>query len=317
MNYAALFPGQGSQSVGMLAALAASESCVTETFAEASDIMGQDLWALAQTGPEDTLKQTEITQPLMFAAGVSVWRAWRARGGALPVLAAGHSLGEYSALVAAGVFEFRNAMALVVERGRLMASAVPPGEGGMAAIIGLDDDAVTALCESLSGQRVVEAVNFNSPSQVVISGHVDALEQACARAKEQGAKRAMMLPVSVPNHSSLMGDVVAPLAAAIDRASPSEPHFEVLQNNEASAPASLTELVASLKQHVTNPVRWSATLRNVRAQGCDTVIEFGPGKVLAGLAKRTDKSFTILAIDDDASLDSALNTLNTAEDVSL
>ncbi len=316
MTFAAVFPGQGSQAVGMLAELGAAETCVRETFSEASDVMGRDLWALAQSGPEDVIKQTEITQPLMFAAGVAVWRAWSARGGAQPELAAGHSLGEYSALVAAGVFDFASAMALVVERGRLMSTAVAPGEGGMAAILGLDDQAVIDLCLSLTGERVVEAVNFNSPSQVVISGHVDALEKACDAAKAAGAKRAMLLPVSVPNHSSLMQGVVAPLSDAIDRASASQPILPVLQNNEAAEPASLEALVASLKQHVVNPVRWSETLRNIRTRGCDTVIEFGPGKVLAGLAKRTDKQFTIVAVEDCASLDKALEAAEQQEEVS-
>lgn len=313
MTFAAVFPGQGSQSVGMLAELGETESCVRETFAEASDVMGRDLWALAQAGPDEVIKQTDITQPLMFTAGVAVWRAWCARGGAAPDMAAGHSLGEYSALVAAGVFAFRDAMALVVERGRLMSTAVAPGEGGMAAILGLEDHAVIDLCESLSGARVVEAVNFNSPSQVVISGHIDALEKACEHAKAAGAKRALLLPVSVPNHSSLMQGVVAPLSDAIDRVVAATPSVPVLQNNEAAVPASVEDLVRSLKQHVVNPVRWSETLRNMRAKGCDTVIEFGPGKVLAGLAKRTDKQFTIVAIEDSASLDKALDTVQQEE----
>ncbi|MEM9604732.1 MAG: ACP S-malonyltransferase [Pseudomonadota bacterium] len=309
MKFAAVFPGQGSQSVGMLSALASEEACVRDTFSEAADVLGYDLWALAQSGPEDRLKQTEITQPLMFVSGVACWRAWQARGGAAPACAAGHSLGEYAALVATGAFGYAEALRVVALRGELMSKAVPAGEGGMAAILGLDDDEVIALCEGLTGERVVEAVNFNSPSQVVISGHVDALEAACAEAKRRGAKRALMLPVSVPNHSSLMNGVVSELAAAIDRVDSQIPSVPVLQNAEAAELPTLDAMLTSLKSHVVNPVRWTSTLQTMRARGVEAVVEFGPGKVLSGLAKRTDREFALHAVDEPAGLDAALEAV--------
>ncbi|MEM7379298.1 MAG: ACP S-malonyltransferase [Pseudomonadota bacterium] len=313
MKFAAVFPGQGSQSVGMLSALATDEACVRDTFAEAADVLGYDLWALAQTGPEDTLKQTEITQPLMFVSGVACWRAWQARGGSVPACAAGHSLGEYAALVATGAFGYADALEVVALRGTLMSKSVPAGEGGMAAILGLDDEVVIDLCESLTGDRVVEAVNFNSPSQVVISGHVDALEAACAEAKNRGAKRALMLPVSVPNHSSLMGGVVAALAAAIDRVDSRMPTVPVLQNAEATDLPTLDAVLSSLKAHVVNPVRWTTTLQAMRARGVEAVVEFGPGKVLSGLAKRTDRQFVLHSVDDPAGLDAAVEAVASLE----
>lgn len=313
MKFAAVFPGQGSQSVGMLSGLAEGETVVKDTFVEASDLLGYDLWSLSQEGPEDRLKQTEVTQPLMFVSGVACWRAWRARGGALPCASAGHSLGEYAALVAAETFGFADALRVVALRGELMSKAVPAGEGGMAAILGLDDDTVVALCEKLTGDRVVEAVNFNSPSQVVISGHLDALGVACSEAKAAGAKRALVLPVSVPNHSSLMQGVVDSLSQAIDGVAAAMPKFPVLQNADATAPATLDALLVSLRAHVTNPVRWTQTLQTMRADGAEAVVEFGPGKVLSGLAKRTDRGFQLFAIDDVATLDAALEAMNGEE----
>ncbi|MEM6987692.1 MAG: ACP S-malonyltransferase [Pseudomonadota bacterium] len=313
MKFAAVFPGQGSQSVGMLAKLAAELPVVRDTFAEAADVLGYDLWSLAQSGPEERLKQTEITQPLMFVSGVACWRAWRERGGPLPSCTAGHSLGEYAALVAAETFAFADGLRVVALRGDLMSRAVPDGEGGMAAILGLDDDTVIALCESLTGARVVEAVNFNAPSQVVISGHVDALEQACDKAKEAGAKRALMLAVSVPNHSSLMQGVVEPLAAAIAGVPSSQPVVPILQNADASEPDGLDALLTSLKAHVANPVRWTGTLQAMRKRGIDAVVEFGPGKVLSGLAKRTDRGFALYAVDEPDSLQAALDAVASAE----
>mgnify|MGYP000288511591 CR=1 FL=1 len=306
MTFAAVFPGQGSQSVGMLADLASSWSEVQNTFAEASDVLGYDLWALAQNGPEEQLKQTQFTQPVMFAAGVACWRVWLSAGGARPAFAAGHSLGEYSAHVAAGVFQFKDAMALVAKRGQLMSEAVPEGEGGMAAVLGMDDDALSELCVSLTGDRVVEAVNFNAPGQVVISGHLDALEKACVAAKEAGARKAMMLPVSVPNHSSLMSSVVAPLAQQIDATPATDGAIPVVQNAEAVVLEGLNSQLASLKAHVANPVRWTNSVQFLVAQGVNTQVEFGPGKVLTGLAKRVDRSLNLICVEDQASLEKAL-----------
>lgn len=315
MTFAAVFPGQGSQSVGMLADLASQWSEVTDTFAEASDVLGYDLWALAQNGPEEQLKQTEFTQPVMFAAGVACWRAWIAAGGSLPAYAAGHSLGEYSAHVAAGMFQFADAMKLVQVRGRLMSEAVPAGEGGMAAILGMDDDVLIDLCESLGHERVVEAVNFNAPGQVVISGHLDALERACIAAKEAGARKAMMLPVSVPNHSSLMSPVVSPLAEQIDATPSQAGSFPVVQNAEAAVINGLTSQLVSLKAHVANPVRWTASVQFLVRQGVDTQIEFGPGKVLTGLAKRVDRSLNLVCVENQATLEKALEMTSQQEAV--
>ena len=315
MTFAAVFPGQGSQSVGMLADLASQWSEVTDTFAEASDVLGYDLWALAQNGPEEQLKQTEFTQPVMFAAGVACWRAWIAAGGSLPAYAAGHSLGEYSAHVAAGMFQFADAMKLVQVRGRLMSEAVPAGEGGMAAILGMDDDVLIDLCESLGHERVVEAVNFNAPGQVVISGHLDALERACIAAKEAGARKAMMLPVSVPNHSSLMSPVVSPLAEQIDATPSQAGSFPVVQNAEAAVINGLASQLVSLKAHVANPVRWTASVQFLVRQGVDTQIEFGPGKVLTGLAKRVDRSLNLVCVENQATLEKALEMTSQQEAV--
>lgn len=315
MTFAAVFPGQGSQSVGMLADLASQWSEVKDTFAEASDVLGYDLWALAQNGPEEQLKQTEYTQPVMFAAGVACWRSWIAAGGSMPAFAAGHSLGEYSAHVAAGMFKFVDAMKLVQIRARLMSEAVPAGEGGMAAILGMDDDVLVDLCESLGHERVVEAVNFNAPGQVVISGHLDALERACVAAKEAGARKAIMLPVSVPNHSSLMAPVVSPLAVQIDAMPSQAPSIPVVQNAEAAVIDGLASKLVSLKAHVANPVRWTASVQFLIRQGVDTQIEFGPGKVLTGLAKRVDRSLSLVCVENQASLEKALEMTNQQEAV--
>ncbi len=315
MKFAAVFPGQGSQSVGMLADLASGWREVQDTFAEASEVLDYDLWALAQSGPDEQLKQTQYTQPVMFAAGVACWRVWLSAGGQLPSYAAGHSLGEYSAHVAAGVFQFVDAMRLVEKRGQLMSEAVPVGEGGMAAILGMDDSALVDLCISLSGERVVEAVNFNAPGQVVISGHLDALEHACVVAKEAGARKAMMLPVSVPNHSSLMNSVVSPLAQQINETKASEGNIAVVQNAEAAVINGLQAQISSLKAHVANPVRWTASVQYLVTQGVDTQIEFGPGKVLTGLAKRIDRSLSFVCVEDQASLQKALEMTDQKEAV--
>ena len=315
MSFAAVFPGQGSQSVGMLTELAQAWPEVEQTFAEGSEVLGYDLWALVQAGPDEKLKQTQFTQPVMFSAGVACWRVWLAAGGAAPQLVAGHSLGEYSAHVAAGVFSFVDAMRLVSERGRLMSQAVPAGEGGMAAILGMDDDALVALCASLGSDRVIEAVNFNAPGQVVVSGHLDALEKACAAAKGAGARKAVMLPVSVPNHSSLMDPVLAPLAGLITAAPSNAARIPVVQNAEAAVLDGLESLLTSLRAHVANPVRWTAGVRYMVAQGVSTQVEFGPGKVLTGLAKRIDRSLNLVCVENSASLEKALEMTVVKESV--
>ena len=310
MTLAAVFPGQGSQSPGMLADLAQAHPVITEVFAQASDLLGYDAWDLSQNGSDEKLRQTDFTQPLMFISGYAVWRVWQQIEGPMPVVMAGHSLGEYTAMAAAGAISFEQALPLVQLRGKLMAGAVAPGVGGMAALLGMEDDAVSALCESLhSDTAVVEAVNFNSPGQVVISGHLKALENACEVAKEKGARKAMILPVSVPNHSSLMQPAQPELASAIDAAGFRMPDIPVMQNADATVPADLETLCGSLQQHVVNPVHWTSTVRKMKELGITALIELGPGKVLAGLCKRIDKSITAYPIESPASLEKALDAM--------
>ena len=311
MTVAVVFPGQGSQSVGMLAALAESQSSVGETFDEANEVLGRDLWALAQAGPAEALADTRVTQPLMFVADIAVWRTLRANGLAMPAAVAGHSLGEFAALVASGALGFADALRLIDRRATLMADAVPEGTGGMAALIGMEDDAVVALCEEASaatgGERVVEAANFNAPGQVAISGHVDALERALAGAKDKGARKALMLPVSVPNHSSLMREAGARFAEAIDALDWSMPQVPLVQNAPASAPDSLGELLERLRAHVFSPVRWTRSIERLRdAHGATLILECGPGKVLTGLGKRIDRALPTLPVDSPDTLAAAL-----------
>ena len=317
MSVAVVFPGQGSQSVGMLAELAAVEPTVGETFAEAQEVLSRDLWALAQAGPAEALADTRVTQPLMFVADVAVWRTLLANGLPMPAAFAGHSLGEFAALVAAEAIGFADALRLVERRATLMAGAVADGEGGMAALIGLDDEAVVAFCKettaSFDGKRVVEAVNFNAPGQVAVSGHVDALERLVAGAKAQGARKALMLPVSVPNHSSLMRDAGASLAEAIDALVWSMPGVPVVQNEPAAAPATIDALLASLRVHVYNPVRWTGSIERLRdTHGATLVIEAGPGKVLAGLGKRIDRALPTLTVESPETLAAALEAARAA-----
>ncbi len=304
MKLAAVFPGQGSQSPGMLADLASQYKVVVDTFSEASEHLGYDLWDIAQNGSAEQQRQTEITQPLMFVGGLAVWRIWQELDMPTPSYVAGHSLGEYTALTAAGAIEFSQAVKLVALRGKLMASAVEPGVGGMAALLGMDDDDVVAMCKELStDDAVVQAVNFNSPGQVVISGHLKALENACVVAKDKGARKAMLLPVSVPNHSSLMQPAQAELAAAIDDAGFVAPSIPVVQNAEARVLEDLDAIVASLKNHVTNPVYWTDSVRFMANNNTTELVELGPGKVLVGLCKRIDKSIVTHAIESLAAVE--------------
>lgn len=311
MTLSAVFPGQGSQSPGMLSELAQEHALVAETFTEASDHLGYDLWDLCQNADAEKLRQTDITQPLMFVSGYAVWRVWQQTGGATPTMMAGHSLGEYTALTAAGALTFARAVPLVALRGKLMADAVAPGVGGMAAVIGMEDDAVRQMCEELTTpDGIVEAVNFNSPGQVVISGHIAALEKACVDAKERGARKAVMLPVSVPNHSSLMEPARAELADAIAAAKLRMPDIPVMQNADATIPADVEILRRSLQNHVVNPVQWTSTIQKMKELGITMQVELGPGKVLAGLCKRIDKSITGMPVENIATLTKALDTTN-------
>ena len=305
---AAVFPGQGSQSPGMLADLAAEWPQVETTFAEASEALGYDLWALVRDNPDDSLNRTIHTQPAMLAAGVAVARVWDAAGAPAPTVVAGHSLGEYSALVAAGVLAFDDAVRIVAERARLMQDAVPRGEGGMAAILGLDDDTVAQICESVAAGRVVEPVNYNAPGQVVIAGHADAVQQAMAAAQEAGAKRAVELPVSVPAHSTLMKDAADELAGAFARAAFNEPRIPVIHNVDAARHADVDGIREALRRQLYNPVRWTESVAALRAAGGEQLVELGPGKVLTGLARRIDRRLPAAAVEDRASLERALES---------
>jgi [acyl-carrier-protein] S-malonyltransferase len=301
-----VFPGQGSQSVGMLAELAASSPQVAETFELASDALGYDLWALVQNGPEEELNQTDRTQPAMLAAGVAVWRVWQARDGAQPAIMAGHSLGEYTALVCAGALEFSDAVALVAERGRCMQNAVPAGTGAMAAILGLEDATVATVCAGAAGDEIVSPVNFNSPGQVVIAGHAGAVERAVVAAKDAGAKRAVTLPVSVPSHCALMEPAAEQFAARLAASTVSPPAVPVIQNVDAQAHSDPAAIRENLRRQLYNPVQWVRSVQAMRTQGITRIIEAGPGKVLAGLIRRIDKGIDCHAVLDPASLDAAL-----------
>lgn len=306
MSLAFLFPGQGSQSVGMLAALGDAYPEVKASFATASDVLGYDLWALIQNGPKEELDRTDRTQPAMLTAGVAVWRAWRQRGGARPLYMAGHSLGEYTALVCAGALPFEQAVAAVAARGRYMQQAVPAGQGAMAAILGLDDADIIEACGQAAQGEVVAAVNFNSPGQVVIAGDAAAVARAMELAKQAGAKRAMTLPVSVPSHCSLMRPAAAHLAAYLETLDIKTPEIPVVNNvdvNRVGEPASIRD---ALVRQLVSPVRWVETIRALASHGVNTVIECGPGKVLAGLNKRIHQEMTAVAVFDPASLDEAL-----------
>ena len=306
MSLALLFPGQGSQSVGMLADLADHWPQVGETFAQASEVLGYDLWQMVQNGPAETLNQTDKTQPAMLAAGVAVARVWQAAGGAIPTAMAGHSLGEYAALVCAEALGFEDAIKLVEKRGQLMQSAVPAGEGAMAAILGLSDEDVIALCEAAAQGDVVEAVNFNSPGQVVIAGTRSAVERATEIAKEKGAKRALLLPVSVPSHCSLMKPAADELAKVLDAIEISAPTIKVIHNADVQSHQDGASIKKALVEQLYNPVRWVETIGALKNAAVETVVESGPGKVLAGLNKRIDRRMTALPVFDDASLKKAL-----------
>ena len=307
MSFAFVFPGQGSQSVGMLSALAAAEPAVQATFAQASEVLGYDLWQLTSAGPAEDLNATERTQPAMLAAGVATWRTWQARGGALPALVSGHSLGEFTALVCAGALDFAPAIALVRCRGELMQAAVPAGSGAMAAILGLDDEAVEAACREAAQGEVVEPANYNSPGQVVIAGAAAAVQRAIAAAKARGAKRAVLLPVSVPSHSSLMQAAAVRLQERLAALEVRVPRIRYVSAVDARPHEDPQDIRALLVRQLSSPVRWSQTLSALSA-GLAQVIECGPGKVLTGLNRRIEKraDLTFLALEDPASLDAAL-----------
>ena len=305
MQDAFLFPGQGSQAVGMMKDLMARAE-VSDTFREASAVLGYDLRKLVEEGPAEQLNQTLHTQPAMLAAGVATWRAWRALGGAEPAFLAGHSLGEYTALVAAQALELADALELVRYRAEVMQEAVPEGVGAMAAILGLADDAVREVCAQAAQGEVLEAVNFNSPGQVVVAGHRTAVERGMALARERGAKRALALPVSVPSHSSLMRPAAAKLADRLAQVGVQAPRIPVWHNADVAAYSEPQRIREALARQLHSPVRWVETIRALKAQGAGRFLECGPGKVLAGLNKRIDDSLATFALTDDAAIRAAL-----------
>ena len=291
-----VFPGQGSQTVGMLAELADVFPEVRETFAEASEGASRDLWQLAQSGPLEALNQTANTQPVLLAAGVAVWRVWRAQGGPLPARMAGHSLGEYSALVSAGVLSLLDAANLVAERGRLMQEAVPASVGAMAAIIGGDDDEIAAVCNEMAEGQVVAPANYNSPGQLVIAGHVEAVDRVLAALADKGIRKAVKLPVSVPSHCSLMREAADRLSERMADLSWSEPRIPVIQNADADVHSSISHIRAALERQLYMPVRWIMSIQSMQRGGVSRIAECGPGKVLCGLVKRIDKNMESRAL---------------------
>lgn len=309
MSLAFIFPGQGSQAQGMLSDLAATYAEVADVFAEASTTLGYDLWKITQQGPIEKLNQTEITQPAMLAAGVAAWRVWQGQGGLMPEIMAGHSLGEYTALVCADSLNLADAVELVAERGRLMQQAVPAGTGAMAAILGLADDVVCQVCEDVADGDVVAAVNFNSPGQVVIAGHSTAVDRAIGLAKERGAKRALLLPVSVPSHCALMKPAAEKLAARLEQTTLQAPHFAVMNNVDATVQTDPDAIRDALTRQLYQPVRWAEIIQKMSAQGIDQLVECGPGKVLVGLNKRIDKSMKAHPALDTATMKVALEAV--------
>jgi len=315
MSVVFVFPGQGSQSTGMLGELAAAHAVVRDTLAEGSAALGYDLAQLMAAGPAEQLNATEYTQPVMLAAGVATWRLWQQQGGADPAMVSGHSLGEFTALVCAGAMDFVAALRLVRVRGQLMQSAVPTGTGSMAAILGLDDAAVEALCAAAAQGEVVEAVNYNSPAQVVIAGHASAVERAVVLAKQQGAKRALTLPVSVPSHSSLMREAAQRLRVELEKIEVRTPGLRYLSAVDAAVHRDPADIRATLVRQLASPVHWTRTVAALIGAGATTLIECGPGKVLTGLNRRIDKrpDSTCLALENDALLQAALQHVKGAQ----
>jgi len=308
MPVAFVFPGQGSQSLGMLAGLAAASEVITQTFTAASDVLGYDLWKLVQNGPVEELNRTERTQPAMLAAGVATWRFWRAAGGPMPAIVCGHSLGEFTALVCAQALDFNTALEIVAFRARAMQEAVPEGHGAMAAILGLDDASVEAACREAAQGAVVEAVNFNSPSQVVIAGERSAVQRAMQIASARGAKRALLLPVSVPSHSSLMRPAARRLAERLAGIGIRAPDIPFMSAVDAAWHTDPEDIRGLLGRQLASPVYWTRAVAAILAAGVDTLIECGPGKVLTGLNRRIDRraELAFIGLEDPAAVQNAL-----------
>ncbi|HEY8035491.1 MAG TPA: ACP S-malonyltransferase [Methylobacter sp.] len=309
-NLAFVFPGQGSQSVGMLTDLAASYPEVKHTFERASDALGKDLWAIVAQGPDEELNQTHNTQPAMLAAGVAVWETWCKHSSVRPAWIAGHSLGEYTALVCSDAMSFEDGIKLVAARGRLMQEAVPSGVGAMAAILGLDDHQVVKVCSDAAESEIVSAVNFNSPGQVVIAGHIAAVERAMLAAKTAGAKRAVLLPVSVPSHCALMESAAQKLDEQLQNTMIDTPKMTLIHNVDVASHSAPEVIRNALKEQLYKPVRWTDSIKFMHDQGVTCFIECGPGKVLTGLNKRIAKDAEHMSIHDSESLITALEQLN-------
>ncbi|MGE0384816.1 MAG: ACP S-malonyltransferase [Gammaproteobacteria bacterium] len=305
MSLGIVFPGQGSQSVGMLDALAGAHAVVRETIAEATDALGYDLGALIHSGPEEELVRTERTQPAMLLAGVAVWRAWRVLGGGEPAMVAGHSLGEYTALVCSGALGFADAVRIVAARGRFMQEAVPQGQGAMAAIMGLEDAVLERLCADQEGSEVVACANYNAPAQVVIAGHASAVERVMGLAQAQGAKRAVRLPVSAPFHCALMKPAAERLAQVLQSVNIVAPRIPVIHNVDARSRVDANDIRAALVEQAFRPVRWVECVRALHSAGVTRVVEFGPGKVLTGLCKRIERGLECAAAYDPDTLSKA------------
>ena len=306
MKLGMVFPGQGSQSVGMLREFVDQHAVARDTFTEASDALGYDLGAMMLEGPEADLNRTQNTQPAVLVAAVASWRVWCEAGGPRPELLAGHSVGEFTALVCADALPFSEAVRFVHERGKCMQAAVPEGEGAVAAILGLEDADVSAACTAAAQDEVVSAVNFNAPGQVVIAGHVGAVERALEAAKASGARKAMILPVSVPVHCKLMEAPGAELEPVINQLTLSSPTIPIVHNVDVATHTSAEEIRAVLKPHVYSPVPWTRTIQMMASAGVDTIVECGPGRILAGLIKRIDRSVQTQTVFDEASLAKAL-----------
>ena len=309
MGLAAVFPGQGSQSVGMLAGLADAFPAVEATYAQASETLGYDLWRVCREGPAEKLNATECTQPAMLAAGVAVWRVWVEQGGRAADAMAGHSLGEYSALVCADAVAFTDAVALVAARGRFMQEAVPSGQGAVAAVLGLDDDAIETACRAAEQGDVVRPVNFNAPGQVVLAGHAEAVARAIGLAREAGARRAVLLPLSVPVHSPLMRPAADRFRSRIEEVGFSTPAVPVIANIGVEPHGDPVSIRDRLVRQLFSPVLWAATVRRLAESGIEEVVEPGPGRVLAGLNRRIDRSLGAHAVFDPASLHAAIEAL--------
>ncbi len=308
MSLAFVFPGQGSQSVGMLASLAAAEPIVEKTFSEASGVLGYDLWKLCQQGPESDLNATERTQPAMLAAGVATWRVWRKRGGPAPTVMSGHSLGEFTALVCADSLDFSTAIDLVRFRGGAMQAAVPLGQGAMAAVIGLEDEDVETACREAAQGDIVEAVNYNAPGQVVIAGLASAVDRAIEACKTRGAKRTIALPVSVPSHSTLMKPAAEKLRTRLDETEVRAPLVPEIYTVDVRKHGHPTGIKSALVQQLFSPVRWAETVRRMVSSGATHIVECGPGKVLTGLNRRVErrKEISVFAVDDGPTIDAAI-----------